>query len=168
MGTVMLDVHIRPFQSGDEEAFRSLNEAWITRNFGKLEAPDRIVLDNPVLEILGPGGQIFIATIDDTPVGCCGLIPMEGGCFELAQGCFEVVKMTVLESCRGQGVGRQVLEHTIAEARRLGAVRLYLETNKKLTSAIHLYESVGFYHLPPERVHASPYARANVFMEMLL
>ena len=44
--------------------------------------------------------------------------------------------------------------------------RLYLETNRKLALAIRLYESVGFRHLPPERVVPSPYARANVYMEL--
>ena len=56
----------------------------------------------------------------------------------------------------------------IAQAKVLGATRLYLETGTKLTNAIHLYESLGFRHLPPERVVPSPYARANVFMEKLL
>jgi len=37
-----------------------------------------------------------------------------------------------------------------------------------LANAIHLYESVGFRHLPPDRVTPSPYARSNVQMEMLL
>jgi putative acetyltransferase len=48
-------------------------------------------------------------------------------------------------------------------ARALGATKLTLATNSKLPNAIHLYESLGFRHLPPE---PSPYARANVFMEM--
>ena len=45
---------------------------------------------------------------------------------------------------------------------------LYLETNHVLTPAIHLYEAVGFRNLPQERVTPSPYARADVFMEMVL
>jgi putative acetyltransferase len=53
-------------------------------------------------------------------------------------------------------------------ARAMGAKRLYLETNHALLPAIHLYQAVGFTHLPKERVVASPYARADVFMEMWL
>jgi hypothetical protein len=49
----------------------------------------------------------------------------------------------------------------------LGAESLYLETNDRLADAIHLYESLGFRHLPPERIVPSPYARANVYMELL-
>jgi hypothetical protein len=34
--------------------------------------------------------------------------------------------------------------------------------------AIRLYESVGFQHVPPERVIPSAYARADVYMELYL
>jgi GNAT superfamily N-acetyltransferase len=61
-----------------------------------------------------------------------------------------------------------MLQYVIDQARALGAIRLYLETSTKLANAIHLYESMGFCHLPPERRVPSPYARANVFMERIL
>lgn len=153
-------VTVRPFQPGDEAAFRELNEAWIGKYFG-IEKEDRVVLDDPVGQIVRPGGHIFIGVANDEPVGCCALKFMEAGVFEVA-------KMAVREELRGYGIGRQVLEYTVAQARQLGAKRLYLETNNSLRNAIHLYESVGFRHLPPERVHGSLYVRANVFMEMEL
>lgn len=68
----------------------------------------------------------------------------------------------------GAGIGRRLLAATIEGARALGARRLYLETNSKLATAIHLYESLGFRHVPPERVTPSPYARSNVQMELHL
>jgi putative acetyltransferase len=58
-----------------------------------------------------------------------------------------------------------VLSYTVERARELGASMLYLETNCKLENAVHLYESLGFQHLPPK---VSPYVRANVFMELRL
>jgi hypothetical protein len=67
-------------------------------------------------------------------------------------GVYEVAKMTVAEAYRGQGLGRKLLAYTIAQGKALGAKSLYLETNKKLGDAIHLYEALGFRHLPPERV----------------
>jgi putative acetyltransferase len=153
-------ITIRPFQAGDEAAFRSLNEEWIGKYFG-IEKEDRIVLDDPVGQIIRPNGHIFIALANETPVGCCALKTMEPGVYELA-------KMAVREQLRGYGIGRQVLEYTVAQAKLLGIRRLYLETNNSLQNAIHLYESVGFRHLPPERIHGSLYVRANVFMEMEL
>jgi ribosomal protein S18 acetylase RimI-like enzyme len=86
----------------------------------------------------------------------------------MGNGGFEVSKMAVSPGLRGAGVGRQILEHVVDFARANGAKRLYIETSHKLPNAIHLYESVGFRHLPPERVVASPYNRADVYMEMFL
>jgi len=74
--------------------------------------------------------------------------------------------MAVTESCQGAGIGRRLLLKTIAEARVAGATRLYLETNRKLVAAIRLYESVGFRHIPDDRIVPSPYARANIHMEL--
>jgi N-acetylglutamate synthase-like GNAT family acetyltransferase len=102
-----------------------------------------------------------MAISPEAPVGCCALLAM-GDCT------FEVAKMSVSENLRGRGIGRQLLIYTIEHARTIGAARLYLETNSKLVNAIHLYESVGFRHVPANRVKPSPYARANVYMEMLL
>jgi GNAT superfamily N-acetyltransferase len=152
-------VTIREFEPADGPAFRRLNEEWITRYFA-LEAKDEYSLAHPQEAILAPGGRIFLACLPTTgeAIGCCALMPRGPGEFELA-------KMAVTESSQGSGVGRRLLEHAIAEALAAGATRLYLETNHRLAGAIRLYESVGFRHLPPERIEPSPYARADVYME---
>ena len=152
-------IEFRPFRAGDGEAFRVLNEAWIEQHFG-IEEKDRITLGDPEEKILAKGGHIFMAVDGETAVGCCALILLRPGVFEAA-------KMTVAESYRGRGLGRKLLKYTIAQAKALGATSLYLETNDSLLDAIHLYEALGFQHLPPERVKPSAYARANVFMELV-
>lgn len=151
---------IRGFRPEDAVAFRELNEAWIRKHFG-MEQSDSIALNDPQGHILQPGGHIFIAAIGEDVVGCCALIPH-------GPGAFEVAKMAVAEQYRGRGIGRQVLEYTVAQAKVLGAKSLYLESNSKLSNAVHLYESVGFRHLSSEERKPSPYVRANVFMEMPL
>jgi GNAT superfamily N-acetyltransferase len=156
----MEEIEIRPFDEGDGEAFRVLNEAWIEKHFG-LEEKDRVTLNDPEGKILAKGGHILMAVDGDAAVGCCALLWMRPGVYEVA-------KMTVAESHRGRGLGRKLLVETVALGKGLGARSLYLETNSSLVDAIHLYEEVGFRHLPPERVTPSPYARANVFMEMVL
>lgn len=149
-------IQLRPFQPGDAEAFRRLNEAWIEKFFG-LEEADKKILNNPEGYVLTKGGHIFFAVANGTPVGCCALVP-------IADGVFEVAKMAVAESLQGLGIGRRILAYTIEQGRALGASKLYLETNSRLANAIHLYESLGFKHLPPK---PSPYVRANVFMELV-
>jgi putative acetyltransferase len=152
------EVSIREFEPGDEAAFRELNEEWIRRYF-VIEPKDEAVFADPRGSILDRGGRIFLAFQDGQPVGCCALLRMNSGEFEVA-------KMAVTESYRGNGIGRRILERAISEARASGASRLYLETNRKMQPAIRLYESLGFRHVPPERIVPSAYARADVYMEL--
>jgi putative acetyltransferase len=158
--TVLSPVEFRHFEPGDEAAFRDLNEAWIAGNF-VVEEKDWEVMNDPVGHILRLGGAIFMAMQEGVAVGTCSLLPMKDGAFEVA-------KMTVAEKCRGQGIGKKLLSHVIEYAEGTGVKRLYLETNSKLVNAIHVYELLGFRHLPPERVRPSPYVRADVFMELWL
>lgn len=157
-----MNVLIREFQPGDEIHFRALNEAWITASF-HLEEEDVLVLGDPQRHILNPGGHIYFAVHPHTgeAIGCCALLAM-------GDGCFEVAKMAIDEPYRGQGLGRQMLRGTIDAARHLGARRLYLVTHHSLKNAIGLYESEGFVHLCPEDAPPSPYERATVFMEKYL
>ena len=154
------EIELREFQAGDVEAFRLLNEEWITRHF-EMEPKDELTLRDPQRYILDKGSKIVFALRGSEALGCCALLRIEAGAFEVA-------KMAVTEAARGQGVGRRVLEFAIAVARASGASRLYLETNGKLQPAIRLYESVGFRHVPAERVVPSSYARVDVYMELLI
>jgi putative acetyltransferase len=154
------DVVIRSFQPGDETAFRTLNEQWINRYF-KVEPKDRATLLDPRKTILEPGGRILLAIVGGRPVGCCALLLMGEGEFELS-------KLAVAPGLQGKGIGRRLLGAAIETARSLHARRLYLETNHILTPAVRLYESVGFRHLDPSEVTPSSYDRADVYMELLL
>jgi putative acetyltransferase len=154
------EILVREFKPGDEIDFRRLNEEWIVRYFA-LEPKDEEAFADPQRTILDRGGRIFLAVRHGQTVGCCALLRM-------GPGEFEVAKMAVTESAQGGGIGRRLLERALSEARALGATRLHLETNRKLAPAIRLYESVGFRHIPAERVVPSPYARSDVSMELQL
>ena len=139
-------------------AFRTLNEEWITRFF-TLEETDRQQLGDPVGQILAPGGQIFVVHLDGQAVGCVALRPdSERRIRGVEDGRFS--------STAWRGIGRRLLTYTIEQARRLGANRLILGSSTKLGSAVHLYEQLGFRHLPPERRPELAYSRADVFMEL--
>lgn len=154
-------VDIRPFrQDRDADAFRTLNEEWITRHF-TLEAKDREVLGDPENLILRPGGRIFMVEADAAPAGCVAITPTGDGVYELS-------KMAISPPLRGQGIGRRLLQHAIAEARVLGAKSLYLSSSTKLPAAVHLYESVGFRHVPRQSLPDLPYTRPDVFMTLEL
>ena len=154
-------IHVRALRPGDDtSAFRTLNEEWITFYF-TLEAKDRETLGDPENTILRRGGHIFMLYSGAEAIGCVALIPMTGGVYELS-------KMAVAPQQRGQGHGRRLLLHAISQAREIGATSLFLGSSTKLPSAVHLYESVGFRHVPPETLPPTPYTRANVFMELPL
>jgi GNAT superfamily N-acetyltransferase len=154
-------MRIVEFEPRHGQAWKQLNEAWITGLFA-IEPSDRKVLDDPAGEVLQPGGRIFIAEDDQgRAVGCVGLkaLPPSAG------GGFEVIKMTVSESVRGNGLGRALLQACIDAATALGACRLYLETNADLAPALSLYRAMGFVDLRPQQ---TPYSRCNVWMEKAL
>jgi putative acetyltransferase len=154
------EIGIRQFQPGDAAAFRRLNEEWITRFF-RVEPKEEPVLADPQATILDLGGRIFFATAGERCVGCCALI-------RLSDKEFEVAKMAVEPSHQKAGIGRRLLQAAIEEGRNAGAQRLYLETNHVLTPAIRLYESLGFKHIDANRIIPSDYARADVYMELIL
>ena len=147
-------MEIVEFEPQHAEAFRTLNEAWISKHF-TLEAKDREVLEDPQGKIIAKGGRIFMALKDGEPVGCVALLAV-------ADGGYEVAKMTVTEAARGTGLGRRLMERCIEAGRQAGARRLYLETNSCLGPALGLYRAMGFRDLAPVD---SPYVRADVFME---
>ncbi|HZW17026.1 MAG TPA: GNAT family N-acetyltransferase [Brevundimonas sp.] len=153
--TRSMSVAIVPFRPDHAAAWAALNEAWIAEGGFAVEAKDRTVIDDPQGAILDRGGRIFMAERDGETIGCCALMAM-------ADGGFEVAKMTVSPAARGLGLGRRLLEACEAAARAAGAPRLYLETNASLKPAGALYRAFGFVDLPPR---PSPYARADVWME---
>jgi putative acetyltransferase len=148
------------FRPEHAEAFRTLNETWITKYF-TLEPKDREVLGDPQGQILGKGGRIFMALEGGAAVGCVAMLA-------LPDGGFEVAKMTVAEGLRGSGLGRALMERCIEEAEAAGAPRLYLETNSVLAPALSLYRSMGFQPLARTRDAARDYERVNVWMERKL
>lgn len=146
----------------DAEAFRLLNEAWISEYF-TLEEADRALLGDPVGQVVEPGGAVLVARLgpdgSTVVIGGIGLLPVEPGVFEL-------VKMAVSPDHQGQGTGRKLIAAALERARALGATRVVLESNAQLVQAVHLYESFGFRHLGHDEVAPSPYVRADVHMAL--
>jgi len=111
-------VAIRHFEPGDEHAFRTLNEEWIRRYF-KVEDKDELTFADPRGRIISQGGYILFAVADGECIGCCALLRM-------SEGEFEVGKMAVSPDFRRGGIGRMLLRAAIDLAREKGASRLFL------------------------------------------
>lgn len=138
----MEEYRVITYQPTYRDDFVRLNKAWIQRYF-RMEPADEELLGDPEGQILGKGGQIFIAlNARDEAVGCCALVPYP------PRDCYELVKMTVDESVRGHGVGRLLGEAFMDYARQHDVKRIYLEGNTTLSASLALYRKLGFHEVP--------------------
>lgn len=149
-------VEIVPYNDSYQQAFKKLNQDWITTYF-KMEEADFKSLDHPKEYILDKGGFIFIARYQGSPIGTCSLIKMDNNTFELA-------KMAVSDEAKGKGIGFMLGNALIQKAKEEGAKRLYLESNTILKPAINLYHKLGFKKITGI---PSPYERCNIQMELI-
>jgi GNAT superfamily N-acetyltransferase len=149
-------LEILDFDPRYRDHFRRLNTEWLEKYF-YVEARDHQVLSNPEAEILAPGGFVFLARYQGEIVGTCALI-------KAGRGTFELSKMAVTERYQGLGIGQRLLTAAVAQFRKTGARRLFLESSSKLTRALTLYEANGFRFAPLPQGSAH-YQRADVYME---
>jgi GNAT superfamily N-acetyltransferase len=84
-----------------------------------------------------PRARLYVAEVDDEPVGTGGLRPL--GTEEA-----EIKRMYVRPSARGLGVGRAILHRLIDDARALGYRTIRLDTALFMREAQALYRSFGF------------------------
>jgi putative acetyltransferase len=91
-----------------------------------------------------PDVTFWSAWIDDVLAGCGALKHLDD-----ARG--EIKSMRVADAFLGRGVGRAILDHIVAEARRRGMRSLWLETGSAAAflPALRLYESAGFTRCAP-------------------
>ena len=155
------DLEFVSFEPKYTDVFRQINEEWINSMF-VLEESDKNVLTDPVKYIISKGGKIWLAKHKQLGfVGCCALAKKK----ELT---FELTKMAVLDSARGLKIGEKLLRFTLHEAAKMPMKRLFLLTNKKCQTAIHLYEKNGFVHdRHVMEEFGSNYARCDVAMKYL-
>lgn len=99
-----------------------------------------------------PDGAFLIAWSDDLPVGCVSLRKLE-------RGTAEVKRLWVHPAARGQGLARRLMRDIENRARDMGFLRLQLDTNSALTTAVTLYRRDGWTDVP-----AYTAAPANLWM----
>lgn len=92
--------------------------------------------------VAAPGTHFFAAVEDDGHVvGCATLCVFDTPTGRKAS----VEDVVVNPACRGQHIGRKLMEFIIDYARReLGDVELHLTSNPRRVAANNLYRSVGF------------------------
>lgn len=152
------EVQILEFENQYGNDFARLNYEWIEESFA-VEKHDREMLDNPIKNIMRPGGEIFLARIEGEIVGTVALIYVDENTFELA-------KMAVTKKYRGWKIGDKLMEACTEYSRKLRKNKIFLLSNTKLIPAINMYKKFGFVEVPMGRNNG--YKRTNIKMELVL
>ncbi len=151
-----MSLRVIPFRPELGATFKSINEQWIEAMFS-MEASGRALLDDPGASIIGAGGHIWFVEHDTLGIiGTCALV-------RRGEGIFELTKMGVLESARGQKAGEFLLAAVIEEAKTMKVSTLFLLTSSVCEAAIHLYRKHGFQDdAKIMNTYGKSYARCNV------
>jgi putative acetyltransferase len=108
-----------------------------------------------------PGGCLVLANECGHAAACGALRP-------LAPGVCELKRMYVRPQHRGRGLGRQIGEELMRQARSKGYRLARLDTEVSLDVAQRLYTSLGFRVIPPYYDVPPDILKRSVFMEAVL
>ncbi len=111
-----------------------------SRYYGRPATPaevDEALADEPADGLVAPAGAFLMAYRDGKPAGCVGVRVVEPGLSALT-------KVYVRPEHRGHGGGKLIVTAAEAAAKRLGSVRMRLDTRDDLVEARALYASMGY------------------------
>jgi putative acetyltransferase len=135
-------IDIRPIESKDNPALAKIVRQTLVE-FGA-NHPGTVYYDESTDRLSTlfnvPGSVYFVAEKDNEILGGGGIYPTVG----LGADTCELVKMYLLPTARGLGLGVALLNKCVAFARSNGYKNIYLETMPELTLAIKLYQKTGF------------------------
>jgi ribosomal protein S18 acetylase RimI-like enzyme len=93
-----------------------------------------------------PRGALLLVTVGGALAGCCALRPLDTVDYA---GASEMKRLYVRPAFRGLGLGRQLAEAILDNARQRGYDCVLLDTLSDMESARALYEDLGFEEVPP-------------------
>src|SRR6187549_1121706 len=105
-------VEIIEYNEKYQPDFKRLNLDYLDK-YNLTESHDMIILDNPEEIVIERDGFIWLAKAGDEIVGTVGIMP-EG------HGIFELIKMCVAESWRGEGISKLLMETCLHKVKELG------------------------------------------------
>jgi len=137
-----MPVNIRQIQPADNPVIAKIIRDTLTE-FGA-NHPGTVYFDpttDALFELFRKEKSVYnIAEVDGKIVGGGGIFPTEG----LPVDTCELVKMYLLPEARGTGLGTQLINRCLKQAKDYGFSRVYLETMNELKAALKVYERLGF------------------------
>lgn len=82
-------------------------------------------------------GVCYLAELDGSLIGVYVLVP-------LSQSAAEIKNIAVVPSVRGQGLGKELVLHALAEAKRSGYGTVEIGTGNSSLNQLALYQKCGF------------------------
>jgi len=142
----MSDFIIRTIEAGDNAALAKIIRDTLAEF--KANKPNTVYYDDRtdhLFEEFRVANSIYYVVEENgIIIGGGGIYPTEN----LPEGTCELVKLYLTPAARGRGIGKLLLEKSLAAARSMGYKKVYLESMPELTIAIPLYEKYGFSFLP--------------------
>ena len=140
-----MNVTIRNIQKSDNPFLSKIVKDTLAE-FGA-NHPDTVYYD-PTTDTLfelfqQEGAGYFVAEINGEIVGGGGIYPTDGLPFDTC----ELVKMYLLPQARGTGLGKTLIEKSLAFAKETGYKQVYLESMPELKQALKVYAKFGFEYL---------------------
>lgn len=140
-----MNIKIRQIQSEDNPFISKIIKDTLTEF--DANRPGTVFTDpttDTLFEIFQKEGAVyFIAELDNEVAGGGGIYPTDG----LPVDTCELVKMYLLPKARGTGVGRLLIEKSLAFAKEYGYKNVYLESMPELKKALSVYSKFGFNYL---------------------
>lgn len=97
-------------------------------------------------EYAEPRGALLMALVNEEVAGCCALRPLDN--VDYINAC-EMKRLYVRPLFRKSGLGRQLAEAILDQARLAGYNSVLLDTLDDMESARALYKELGFAEIPP-------------------
>ena len=93
-----------------------------------------------------PAGALLLALVDGEPAGCVAMRPLPES--DHVNAC-EMKRLYVKRAFRKFGLGRRLAQQLMDRATQAGHSCMLLDTLDDMEAARGLYETLGFYEIPP-------------------
>lgn len=151
------------FEALMRDYYQIMGEKLVNAGGPRLSAPD-MARDTMAHmgDLLPPYGRTLLATLADGALVGCGVIR------KIRNDAAELKRMYVRPDAQGMGLGRQLFEMRIAEARSMGCKFVYADTVRGNTAMLSMYEAFGFKYISryPENANIADLDPYLVYLEL--